>query len=219
MIDLGLVSAVRRGLEAYPKPIKHVTLPIILAVIDKESSGIPIFNASDPLFGMNISMGVSWIDKEGKQFWSGMTRRAIKDAVVIASGPLKGNWAKFRFERGYWDEWAKHQDAPIEEKFLMACSFGLGQQMIKFVVEKLPPEKRRAAIYAFMGDVNQQIQWVIGNLEGLMARTTDLQLALTMYNAGPNAKATWRAYRVYGGDVLKRLDRIKKELKERSIYV
>lgn len=227
MIDRGIVARTRVAFEKR-KP-SGVTLSDVLAVIDRESGGIPIFRGNEPLFRMNLNMAVSWVEArehpsiENKtmmvRFRSNATEKDIRDALVIPAGPLKGNWAKFRFEHGYWREWAKPLTGSYPftpaQLVLLSSSVGVGQQMLRFVVQHLEPAHMLDQAYKFMGDLDEQINWVIGNL----ARDVhpDKQLMFARYNAGPGARLHGKTYNTYGADVATRSHKLELWLKEQRL--
>jgi hypothetical protein len=227
VIDRGLVARARALYNA--RAPKGVAFSDVLAVIDKESAGIPYFLGNEPLFRMNLNMALSWVEPRPHptiphktimvRFKSGATEKEIRDVITIPAGALQGKWSKFRFEYGYWHEFAKpllkvHEFTPAQ-LVLLSSSVGLGQQMLRFVVQKLHPELMLEAAYQFMGDLDAQISWVMGNLEHDAHQ--DKQLMFARYNAGPGARLHGKTYNTYGADVLTRSHKIELWLKEQKL--
>lgn len=205
-MEAALVSKVSEVLAARPR--KHVKLSDVLAVIDKESHGALTFRQTDKQFADNLR-AASKI--------TGLSPEAIVKACTIPSGPYKGHVAKFRCEPGYW-AWAKalkNRQWTNEERFLLSCSFGLGQKMTRWLVTGVAPGDWISLIRQFMGSANLQISYCAGDLEQLLARYKDDRVtAFTCYNAGHALdKDYWKVARdKYGEPVTERAAQIEKEL-------
>jgi hypothetical protein len=219
MIDRTLYARIKLIMDI--KQPKGVSVADVLAIIEQESNGVPIFRGTEPLFHANVHAATIWTETIGKppvtaRMKSGATEQEIKDIITIRNGPLKGMYSKFRFEYGYWNTFAKplllRFPFSAAELVLLSSSVGIGQQMLRFVVEKKAPVEMLADAYQFMGDINRQIEWVIGNLQAM--RHTDKQLMYTRYNAGPGAKYRGATYNGYGKAVANRVVRIERELLE-----
>lgn len=205
MIDRGLVARVKKVYEASAHT--GVDLAEVLAVIQKESAGVPYFYGSEVIFRPNIKM---IRDKHP------LTEHQIQQLILIPSGELKGKWSKFRYEHHYLP-WAKAyapQLTPAEQA-LLSCSVGLGQQMLRFVVQKHPPAEAMTRAYKFMGDIDEQIRWVIGNLRDNWSK--DRQLVYARYNGGPGVKIGGATYHSYGRDVAIRVAGIRQFLVENKL--
>lgn len=153
----------------------HVIAADIIAVCMNESHGQPTFSSYDPLYRINLNDAV-----HVTKLPVGM----LKDALSIKGGPWHGKAAKFRLEPGYW-EWALQQqlDTP-SEKFLCACSIGIAQQMMRWI---LPAGEGNwsSFINDFMGSLSLQMAYLAGNLEKLLIEANgDLLKAYKAYNSG-----------------------------------
>lgn len=186
-------------------PRKHVRVSDILAVIERESHGAPIFHTEDKLYHANV--------KAASQI-TGLSRAEIVRAATIEHGALKGMVAKFRCEPGYW-KWSNTLQALSPgERFLLACSFGLGQKMARWLVVKTPKPEWISFVKNFMGSISLQVLYVAGDLDALLAGTNgDRALAFARYNGGPAMTKQSRPYREYGIPVAERAAQIEKELK------
>lgn len=158
-----------------PGKYNYVSPAAVIAVCLQESGGVPTFNSSDALFHQNLQAAASVTT---------LPPTMILDYVKIQEGPLAGQIAKFRFEPGYW-VWAGSQGLPsINLRFLCSCSFGVGQQMMRWV---LPQNKDRweGFVENFKGSLNTQLTYVIETLERLLGETEgDLFKAYKAYNSG-----------------------------------
>ncbi len=220
MIDLGTLTKVRNVYDKR-KP-DGVKLSDVLAIIDKETGGAPVFRGGEPLFQMNLNMAVAWTEKHLNpdntiskvRFASGASEKEIRAAMIIPVGALKGMYCKFRFEAAYWHQFAM----PMQEHFspahlvLLSSSVGIGQQMLRAVVQKKPVGEMLEAAYEFMGNIEEQITWLIGNLA---SHADDRQLMFAKYNLGSAVK-NGTVYHTYGADVLARAEKIEKWLKEQD---
>ncbi len=176
---------------------RYATWADVLAVAEHESGGVAIFNPTDRQFRDNLAAAAKI---------TGLTKEQIIKAATINNGALKGKIAKFRCEPGYWS-WAKTLPAfTPEEKFLLSCSFGVGQQMTRWLVAKTPKPEWISLIHNFMGNVSLQMLWIAGQLDALMVDTKgDKTLAFARYNGGPAVKTPNAApYKNYGIPVAKR---------------
>jgi hypothetical protein len=211
MLDVGLISAVKKVFAE--KPRHHCSVADVIAVIQKESGGVATFRGSDPLFRMNLNMVLNW----SKHRAPSLTEQRFRQTITIPDGPLRTMWCKFRFEAVYV-EWARPyaRSAQLtdEQMILLSSSVGLGQQMLRFVVQHLPATEGLALAYKFMGDTNEQIRWVIGNLE--QNHHADKKLQFARYNGGPGVRINGKVYSTYGADVLARSEKIAQELRERG---
>lgn len=161
------------------KSRKHVTSADVLAVIQKESGGVPYFTGAEPLFKANLAAA---------ERITGMSQVSILQAVTyLQAGPLQGKFYKFRCEPGYYD-WAKSLRGSWtpQDRFLLSCSFGLGQKMARWLVgQGIEPLKWIEFIHKFAFDQNLQVQYVCGDLDGLLIQSGgDRLLAFTRYNQG-----------------------------------
>jgi hypothetical protein len=155
------------------KPRKHVTAADVLAVIQKESSGIAVFDGTEPLFVANLRAAARI---------TGLSKEAILNTVRV-----NGVICKFRCEPGYW-AWASKLKGSwtAEERFLLSCSFGLGQKMARWLVSSgIEGAQWIAFIRKFNADLNLQIQYVCGDLDALLVGSGGNRLvAFTRYNQG-----------------------------------
>lgn len=209
MLDLGLIKTVSKVYAE--KPRTACSIADVLAVIDKESHGVPVFRGSDPLFRMNLNMVLHFTQRN----YPAIREPDIRRIITIPDGPLKHQWCKFRFEQNYFG-WARQYASGllVEHCVLLSCSVGLGQQMLRYVVQGLPALEGIEVAYKFMGDVSEQIRWVIGNLE--QNHSDDKRLQFARYNGGPSVKVGGKVYSTYGNDVFQRSIVIAQELKERG---
>jgi hypothetical protein len=154
---------------------QHVAVFDALAVCEQESGCNPVFEYEDPLFVVNI--GAAY---EGTK----LPKQMIWEAVLIKKGPNQGRIAKFRFESAYWD-WAQQQRYnSLQIMLLMSCSFGLGQQMMRWVAPKVPDEANTFA-ENFKADTSIQLRYLLGNLDKLLAANdNNLAEAYAGYNSG-----------------------------------
>lgn len=205
-MDAALISKVKEVLAARPR--KHVRLSDVLAVIEHESHGSAIFRTTDLQYQQNLNAAAKI---------TGMSSDAIRKAAVIQSGPFKGCIAKFRCEPGYyaWAKTLKNRPWTAEEKFLLSCSFGLGQKMMRWLVSGTAPGDWMSIIRQFMGSVNLQIAYCAGDLEQLIARYGDREVAFTCYNAGHDRDEDyWIAARKnYGKPVAARAAELEQKFK------
>lgn len=208
-MDAELILKVKNALADGRR--KFVSVADVLAVIDRESEGVPIFRKTDHLFQDNLAAAAKI---------TGVPAAKLANAAIIQGGPYKGSIAKFRCEPGYWD-WAKsltNRDWLPEERFILSCSFGLGQKMARWLLTGVAPGDWMSIIRQFMGSDRLQIMYVAGDLERLLADSHgDKALAFTRYNAGSKANQSWKAYQDYGLVVAKRAEEIDQQLKENQL--
>lgn len=203
-MDIALKAKVEEILKQRQR--KHVRVADVLACVDKESGGVPVFHERDVLFKQNL-IAASRI--------TGLTEAQIRQAMTITDGPYKGMVSKFRCEPGYW-QWAQRYKAAIpkaEDRLLLACSFGVGQKMSRWLVTGVPIHDWIPAIRKFMGSLSLQIAYCAGDLDNLLAHANgDRPLAFTRYNAGPSATQKSPAYAAYGVKVAGKAKLFEEEL-------
>ena len=160
------------------KPRKQVTSADVLAVIQKESGGVAHFLGNEPLFRQNL---------RAAQTITGLDQTSILQSVMITQGLLAGKHYKFRCEPGYW-EWAKKLKGSWtqQDRFLLSCSFGLGQKMARWLVSSgVPGADWINFIQKFAFDQNLQVQYICGDLDALLVQARgQRQVAFTRYNQG-----------------------------------
>ena len=171
------------------KPRHFVTWQDVEAVIQQETSGVPIFNPNETLYKLNLLSAENLAD---------LPPAVIKQSVTIIQGPLEGKICKFRMEPGYW-RWADSQTGlDIQLRVLLACSLGVGQKMARWLITNVPKYQWGNVIRHFMADVPTQLLYVAGDLDNLLLQSEgDRLLAYTRYNAGAGAKTVSK----YGRDV------------------
>lgn len=205
-MDIALKNKVEEVLKQRPR--KQVRVADVLACIDKESGGVPVFHERDVLLKQNL-IAASRI--------TGLTEAQIRKAMTITDGPYKGMISKFRCEPGYWS-WAQKYQAAIknpEDRILLACSFGVGQKMSRWLVTGMPIHEWLPFIRKFMGSLSLQITYCAGDLDNLLAHANgDRPLAFTRYNAGPSATSKSPAYEAYGVKVAGKAKVFEEELKK-----
>ena len=180
------------------KPRRLVTLADVLAVAERESEGVPIFQPTDLLYHANL---------QAAQRLTGLSSKDLITAATIPSGKYQGQISKFRCEPGYW-VWAsklKGRFTPAQ-KFLLASSIGVGQKMARWLVTGTTPDEWITIIHQFMGSVPTQVLYIAGDIDNLLTGAGgDRKLAYTRYNAGPNTKHVTE----YGLDVFARYERFR----------
>lgn len=153
----------------------HIGPADIIAVALQESGGCPVFAPKDDLYRANMDAAM----KE-----TTLPEALLLDALIIKSGLYQGQIAKFRFEPGYW-AWSKTQGLPSPTlRFLCSCSFGIGQQMIRWV---LPADKNSWPVFIenFKSDTDIQITYLLLKLRTLMIENNgSLRIAYKAYNSG-----------------------------------
>lgn len=159
-----------------PTDYKCVTIADALAVCQQESDCIPVFKVDDPLFAVNLGTAVKT---------TGLPKTMIGEAITIRKGPYVGQMAKFRLEPSYWD-WAQKQRLnSLQMMLMMSCSFGVGQQMMRWAVPAGQVETWTAFVENFKADTGLQLQYLLGNLKKLLDEAEgDLDRAYRGYNSG-----------------------------------
>jgi hypothetical protein len=155
---------------------QYVTACDALAVCEQESVCSPIFEYEDPLFVVNI--GAAY---EGTK----LPKQMIWEAVLIKKGPYSGKIAKFRYEPSYWD-WAITQKCNSLQLMLqMSCSFGIAQQMMRWVTTPGKPDEWIAFIENFKADTQMQLRYLLEILDKLLKENdNNLAKAYCGYNSG-----------------------------------
>jgi hypothetical protein len=147
----------------------------VIAVCVQESKCCPTFSVSDPLYQANLKAAADYTK---------LPPLLIQEAAMIKQGPLRGFLGKFRFEPGYWAWSGEHQLPSATDRFLVSCSWGVGQQMMRWVVPSAVdtwPEW----VEEFKGSVSLQVDQVIHELGRLLVETNgDLLRAYKGYNSG-----------------------------------
>jgi len=182
---------------------KHVTPEDVIAVCEKESGCNPIFQHEDPLFIAN--MGAAY---EGSK----LPRQMIWEAILIKKGPYSGHMAKFRFEPAYW-EWSGTQRCnSLQLRIQLSCSFGIGQQMMRWIIPHGKPDEWIAFIENFKADTGMQLKYLLSNLNKLLQKTgNDLDHAYRGYNSG-DINSDNLAVLVRAENVVKARNKIREEL-------
>ncbi len=184
------------------KPVHYTTPAVMIAVFLQESEGSPTFTPLDDLYKANMAAATKYTT---------LPELMLMDALLIKSGPLAKSIAKFRFEPSYWAWSGGHQLSSPTERFLASCSFGVGQQMMRWV---LPPKTSDWLSYIenFKGNVDLQITTAIDKISDLMRVTNgDLFEAYKGYNSG-NIKTADPAVIDRALNVVRLRDMVQKQL-------
>jgi hypothetical protein len=158
----------------------HIAAADVIAVCLQESGGQATFSPQESLYRDNMAAAVSWTT---------LPEELLLDALLIKQGPWSGQIAKFRFEPSYW-QWAGQQKLPSPtDRFLCSCSFGVGQQMMKWV---LPQRVQDWPVFIdnFKSTLDIQLTYLMINLRTLLINNGgSLNKAYRAYNSGnPNSK-------------------------------
>ncbi|HEY9684684.1 MAG TPA: hypothetical protein V6C86_24095 [Oculatellaceae cyanobacterium] len=210
MFDLTLKAKIEEIMAQRPR--KMVRVSDVLAVIDEESGGCPFFKPTDKQYAENLAAAVQI---------TGMAPADIKAAMLIKFGAYNGQIAKFRVEPGYF-KWALNYKKVFkpQDLIILACSFGLGQKMARWLINGVNQKEWIESIRHFMGSQNIQIAYVIGDLDQLLVGAKgDRQLAFTRYNAGPRASKASGAFTTYGKPVAEKAEEFEKQLNPEKINV
>ncbi|MBY0548735.1 MAG: hypothetical protein K2W95_15805 [Candidatus Obscuribacterales bacterium] len=161
------------------KSRRFVTVADILGCVQKESGFCSYFNESDKLFKDNKAAAARIAKIEPAK---------IVEYCVIPNGPLEDKIGKFRCEPGYWT-WSSNLKPAgrfgEQERFLLSCSFGLGQKMMRWLVANTPTLTWFSLIQKFMGDEEMQLLYCAGDLDSLMVGAGgNKPVAFTRYNEG-----------------------------------
>jgi hypothetical protein len=198
------VALIRKAQEVHGRiDRKFVSVADMLAVVEHESGGVLYFNRNDRLLKDNLKAAVKI---------TGLPEVEILSVMQIQAGAYKNFLAKFRCEPGYYKN---NKGTTPEEKLLLSCSFGLGQKMTPFLVNKLPKPEWVPFIKNFMGNATLQLLYVAGDLDALMKGASgDKPLAFARYNGGPGIKPGGKVYDKYGIPVAKRAKEIENYLEQ-----
>lgn len=172
-LDLGLIAVCIKAIKA--KPRKKVTVSDAIAVALQESHGVPWFIPTEIQFKQNLRTAVLQTKTHESRIRQLIV---IPDSVGAWKTPeqMAGKFAKFRFERGYFNQMPTSM--PFEDRFYKSCSWGLGQLMGAHL-------KDAQEIKRFMSDVNLQALWLVGMLDELLTKTGgSLVQAYAGYNSG-----------------------------------
>ena len=173
--DQLLIAKVHRIVSSRKR--RHVTSADVLAVMQKESSGVPIFKPEDALFKANLKAAMDI---------TGCTKEEILKIMTIEYGPLQGQIAKFRCEPGYW-QWAERLKGSWSktERMLLACSLGVGQKMVRWLTSGVAGAEWIKFSRQFAGNIDLQIQYCAGDLDSLLSGCQgNRAVAYTLYNEG-----------------------------------
>lgn len=175
--DKGLIERVQRVVSS--KPRRFVSSADVLATIQKESGGVPFFTGHEDLYRQNLisAARITGLDKE----------LIIKTVSYPASSRFTGSLYKFRCEPAYWS-WAQKLKGSWtgEQRFLLSCSFGLGQKMARWLLNGVPGARWMPFLELFNDNLDLQIQYCAGDLDQLIAGAKDQNrlVAYTRYNEG-----------------------------------
>ena len=158
-----------------PGKFQYASPAAVMAVCLQESEGDPTFSLLEKQCEDNLAVAA-----KATTFDMSLLIGALK----IQSGTYQGKLAKFRFEPGYW-HWAAGQTTNSTSlRFLISCSLGVGQQMMRWVLPTDELEWGRF-IERFKSDVGLQLTYVVGSLDKLLGETEgDLFRAYKGYNSG-----------------------------------
>ena len=174
--------------------LEFTTLSDVVAVIFKESMGVPWFCKCNLLYRDNTAALVHGAD---------ITEEQWLKVITVPDGASKGKIPKFRYEPGY------HQAAvsalgklkcSYPEALIFACSFGLGQKMMRYLVAGKPETEWLTLARKFMQDPLWQAEQAVSDLEYVLkASHGNRPLAYSRYNAGVGSTHVTQ----YGTDVWK----------------
>lgn len=168
----------------------------VMGVIKQESGGVPYFTGAEQLFKWNL---------EAAHKITGLPIDQLKTGLIIPAGvgafntppEMAGKFLKFRCEPGslYWGWSRRLTGFGPTEKFLLACSLGMGQQMVRYLTPGLERQFWTGRILRFGCDPGQQVEWVHGNLRDEVKRgTIDPVLVFARYNGGPGMQNDRHGY-------------------------
>ena len=195
MISEERVKYLKQFYEPWNKNIKFSD---VLAICDKESSGIEYFTSNDKLFWQNI---------KAAEKITGLPRKEILDMVFIAQ-PITTKFQKFMFNAFHLNtapsKYIKFRCEPsiyklvkdmkeftLKDKFLLASSVGVGQRLLYYW---LANSKKPKAIWIkeskkFAVDIKAQMKEIVVNMSWwMLSAKGNRQLGFTRYNAGGGAK-------------------------------
>lgn len=175
--DKTLIVRVQRIISS--KPRRFVSAADVLAVIQKESGGVGYFTGQEPLYKANLAAAADI---------TGLSKDQIIKAVTYPdASKYAGFLYKFRCEPGYWT-WASKLKGSWsgEQRFLLSCSFGLGQKMARWLLSGVPGARWMPFLELFNENQDLQVQYCAGDLDQLMAAAKDHNrlVAYTRYNEG-----------------------------------
>lgn len=124
-----IVEKARRAVRS--KPRKYVRLSDLLAVVERESHYVSYFNQTDHLYRANLRAATQI---------SGQTEADINAAMHISKGPNSGRIEKFRCEPSMWNK-VKNAKWHLSTKLMASCSFGLGQKLMYYYVDRSAGEE------------------------------------------------------------------------------
>jgi len=154
---------------------KYITPAIVIAVCLQESGGDPCFEPQDALLGENL---------RAASVTTTLPIAMIVDAMKIQAGIYKGKIAKFRLEPSYWIWTGKQKLSSPTERLLCACSFGVGQKMMRWIVIG-NPDDWIGQIEQFKSSLDTQLAYLIHDMDRLLSSTQgDLLQAYKGYNSG-----------------------------------
>lgn len=169
----------------------------VLAVCDKESSGVEYFTNADSLFKQNLRAAQKITGLSEKDILSMVTLPGTKNNLFHefmfqkfgVGTPTK--YIKFRCEPSIFKIVKGFKEFTLKEKFLLACSVGVGQKLLYYYLanSKKPKSQWMPAARAFSMNVEAQIREVISNMSWwLLKAKGDKTLAFSYYNAGGGIK-------------------------------
>lgn len=194
MIDLGLIARARKAVES--KPRHFVTTSILCAFAQQESGGVPYFVDTKPgsIFRANMNAAFAYKAKiKGTEkiikVPTDLSEAEIRSIITMPDkvgefdvpAIMRGKLAKFRFEPGYW---RRYKNLPKLDRFIYSSSWGLVQFMGPNI-SKTPDRAGIDFIKRFMVDVDLQLLYAAGMIDGLLERAHgDVNLAYRGYNSG-----------------------------------
>lgn len=184
-------------LKTYYSPSKTVKFSDILAIADKESSGVEYFTSKDQLFWQNI---------RAAEKITGLSQKDILDMVIIPSTKKTifqefmfnafnvgepTRYIKFRCEPSIFALVKNMKEFSLKEKFLLGCSVGIGQRLLYYWLgtSKKPKSEWIKASKDFAVDLQEQIKEMEINMSWWFLKANkNRELAFSYYNAGGGIK-------------------------------
>ena len=178
-------------LKSLYTPSKNLKFSDILAICDKESSGVEYFTDKDKLFHDNIRAAMKI---------TGLSKKEILEEVLISKPVYNtffnrmfgiqdqpARYIKFRCEPSIWNIVKGFKEFTVREKFLLASSVGVGQRLTYYYIanSKKPKSQWIVEIKKFAVDVKLQMREISVNMSWWLYKAKDnKELAFTMYNRG-----------------------------------
>lgn len=160
-----------------------VTVPMMLAIVIKESQGSHVFAVHNSLCQANLKT---------MSLLSGVSADSFLTCNLIKQGALKGWMPQFRFEKSWYKESRDLAEtfrlSPVQAASV-SSSWGLGQKSGLYFLKGRTPSDGWEDLVKFQNNRAWQLQTIVEDFDHLIHHSAgNIGLAYERYNEGPEVE-------------------------------